>query len=52
LQDKLWVHGPGQEPREVYVVKGDADRLDKNKSGVGCCGASPASTPLISLSEA
>ncbi|WP_328863147.1 ArsI/CadI family heavy metal resistance metalloenzyme [Streptomyces sp. NBC_00306] len=25
LQDKVWVHGPGQEPWEVYVVKGDAD---------------------------
>lgn len=27
LQDKVWVHGPGREPWEVYVVKGDsADR--------------------------
>lgn len=26
-QDKVWVHGPGQEPWEVYVVKADADRL-------------------------
>ncbi|WP_328437381.1 VOC family protein [Streptomyces sp. NBC_00444] len=25
LQDKVWVHGPGQEPWEVYVVKADAD---------------------------
>ncbi|WST35641.1 VOC family protein [Streptomyces sp. NBC_01167] len=24
LQDKVWVHGPGQEPWEVYVVKADA----------------------------
>lgn len=23
-QDKVWVHGPGQEPWEVYVVKGDS----------------------------
>ncbi|MBI0296027.1 VOC family protein [Streptomyces sp. PRKS01-29] len=27
LQDKVWVHGPGKEPWEVYVVKGDADRM-------------------------
>jgi catechol 2,3-dioxygenase-like lactoylglutathione lyase family enzyme len=24
LQDKVWVHGPGQEPWEVYVAKADA----------------------------
>lgn len=24
LQDKVWVHGPGQEPWEVYVVKADS----------------------------
>jgi catechol 2,3-dioxygenase-like lactoylglutathione lyase family enzyme len=24
LQDKVWVHGPGQEPWEVYTVKADA----------------------------
>ncbi|MFJ3670487.1 ArsI/CadI family heavy metal resistance metalloenzyme [Streptomyces sp. NPDC090106] len=30
LQDKVWVHGPGKEPWEVYVVKADADTLDKN----------------------
>ncbi|NGO45594.1 ArsI/CadI family heavy metal resistance metalloenzyme [Streptomyces ureilyticus] len=27
LQDKVWVHGPGQEPWEVYVVKADAGSL-------------------------
>ncbi|MEU1657301.1 ArsI/CadI family heavy metal resistance metalloenzyme [Streptomyces griseofuscus] len=27
LQDKVWVHGPGKEPWEVYVVKADADTL-------------------------
>ncbi|MER7703718.1 ArsI/CadI family heavy metal resistance metalloenzyme [Kitasatospora sp. NPDC097605] len=25
VQDKVWVHGPGKEPWEVYVVKADAD---------------------------
>ncbi|MFE1951927.1 ArsI/CadI family heavy metal resistance metalloenzyme [Streptomyces sp. NPDC059524] len=36
LQDKVWVHGPGQEPWEVYVVKADADRLARQTSSV-CC---------------
>ncbi|MEV8394859.1 MULTISPECIES: ArsI/CadI family heavy metal resistance metalloenzyme [unclassified Streptomyces] len=30
LQDKVWVHGPGKEPWEVYVVKADADRMGKS----------------------
>jgi catechol 2,3-dioxygenase-like lactoylglutathione lyase family enzyme len=38
LQDKVWVHGPGSEPWEVYVVKGDADRLDKDTGSACCCG--------------
>ncbi|MFD0053497.1 ArsI/CadI family heavy metal resistance metalloenzyme [Streptomyces sp. NPDC127168] len=41
LQDKVWVHGPGKEPWEVYVVKADADTLgksaDPHPSGDGCC---------------
>ncbi|MEU5082353.1 MULTISPECIES: ArsI/CadI family heavy metal resistance metalloenzyme [Streptomyces] len=41
LQDKVWVHGPGREPWEVYVVKGDADTLGKSAraepNGDGCC---------------
>jgi hypothetical protein len=37
------VHGPGQEPWEVYVVKADADTLGKSDNGLadaaGCvCG--------------
>src|SRR6476661_5582979 len=41
LQDKVWVHGPGQEPWEVYVVKADADHLSKDGTADGnaCCGA-------------
>ena len=27
LQDKVWVHGPGEEPWEVYTVVADADSL-------------------------
>ena len=36
VQDKVWVTGPGQEPWEVYVVKGDADVLDR-AAGSACC---------------
>ncbi|MET7620388.1 ArsI/CadI family heavy metal resistance metalloenzyme [Streptomyces sp. NPDC005408] len=36
LQDKVWVHGPGREPWEVYVVKADADTLAKQQSST-CC---------------
>ena len=36
VQDKVWVTGPGQEPWEVYVVKGDADVLDKPADSA-CC---------------
>ncbi|MGW0821363.1 ArsI/CadI family heavy metal resistance metalloenzyme [Streptomyces sp. NPDC002845] len=46
LQDKVWVHGPGQEPWEVYVVKADTDTLTKQQADArrtspaeagGCC---------------
>ncbi|WP_017611234.1 ArsI/CadI family heavy metal resistance metalloenzyme [Nocardiopsis xinjiangensis] len=26
VQDKVWVHGPGKEPWEVYAVKDDSDQ--------------------------
>jgi catechol 2,3-dioxygenase-like lactoylglutathione lyase family enzyme len=48
LQDKVWVHGPGQEPWEVYVVKADADSLAKQENST-CC-ATPA-TDDISTAE-
>lgn len=39
LQDKVWVHGPGKESWEVYVVKADADQLGKSPAleGDACC---------------
>ncbi|KDQ67844.1 MULTISPECIES: ArsI/CadI family heavy metal resistance metalloenzyme [Streptomyces] len=40
LQDKVWVHGPGQEPWEVYVVKADADSLAKHRTST-CCTDTP-----------
>ncbi|MGC0345509.1 hypothetical protein RKD34_001089 [Streptomyces sp. SAI-218] len=36
LQDKVWVHGPGREPWEVYVVKADADTPDQADAGCAC----------------
>jgi catechol 2,3-dioxygenase-like lactoylglutathione lyase family enzyme len=36
LQDKVWVHGPGREPWEVYTVKADADTAAA-PSGDCCC---------------
>ncbi|MFF3763169.1 ArsI/CadI family heavy metal resistance metalloenzyme [Streptomyces sp. NPDC001922] len=46
LQDKVWVHGPGQEPWEVYVVKADADQLGKAPAlgGDACCGGETQAT--------
>ncbi|MFE1325230.1 ArsI/CadI family heavy metal resistance metalloenzyme [Streptomyces sp. NPDC058741] len=42
LQDKVWVHGPGREPWEVYVVKADADTLAKQRSSACCTGPAKA----------
>ncbi|MFI1471491.1 ArsI/CadI family heavy metal resistance metalloenzyme [Streptomyces wuyuanensis] len=36
VQDKVWVHGPGREPWEVYVVKADAGTLTEQR-GSTCC---------------
>ena len=36
VQDKVWVHGPGSEPWEVYVVKANADVLAKEPDST-CC---------------
>ena len=42
VQDKVWVTGPGDEPWEVYTVKGDAGALGK-QAGSTCC--APAHDP-------
>ncbi|MFE1440126.1 ArsI/CadI family heavy metal resistance metalloenzyme [Streptomyces sp. NPDC058739] len=44
LQDKVWVHGPGREPWEVYVVKADADTLTKEKNSSCCAGPATVET--------
>ncbi|MFC9592115.1 ArsI/CadI family heavy metal resistance metalloenzyme [Streptomyces sp. NPDC056944] len=38
LQDKVWVHGPGREPWEVYVVKADAGTLAEQQADACCSG--------------
>ena len=55
LQDKVWVHGPGDEPWEVYVVKGDADQLasDRGSGAVpGTCCTSDTDTTRTPVTEA
>lgn len=47
LQDKVWVHGPGQEPWEVYVVKADAGTLTKQSTSTG-----PADTDAEDAADA
>ncbi len=42
VQDKVWVHGPGSEPWEVYVVKADADVLAKGPDSACCTPAGQA----------
>jgi catechol 2,3-dioxygenase-like lactoylglutathione lyase family enzyme len=42
VQDKVWATGPGAEPWEVYVVKGDADTLAKAASSACCSPGAPA----------
>jgi catechol 2,3-dioxygenase-like lactoylglutathione lyase family enzyme len=52
-QDKVWVHGPGNEPWEVYTVKQDSQDFGTNgpiaamgESGGGdaCCGVNSCCT--------
>jgi hypothetical protein len=49
MTGRLWVHGPGKEPWEAYVVKADADTPGKSTppttEGDACCGTTPCCTP-------
>jgi hypothetical protein len=44
LQDKVWVTAPGGEPWETYVVKADADVLDKADNSA-CCAPDTGTEP-------
>jgi catechol 2,3-dioxygenase-like lactoylglutathione lyase family enzyme len=46
VQDKVWVHGPGNEPWEVYVVKADADTLAKQTDSTCCAATSDVGVPV------
>ena len=48
VQDKVWVTGPGDEPWEVYTVKGDADTLDK-AAGSACCAPAVGQTLVADI---
>lgn len=37
LQDKVWIEDPDGNAWEVFVVKGDADVMEKQPSTGGCC---------------
>ena len=39
VQDKVWVHGPGREPWEVYTVKADSPTYgtDSAATPATCC---------------
>ncbi|GAA0363959.1 ArsI/CadI family heavy metal resistance metalloenzyme [Microbispora corallina] len=50
LQDKVWVHGPGSEPWEVYVVKADADVLTKETDSA-CCASDDAAEETVTASK-
>jgi catechol 2,3-dioxygenase-like lactoylglutathione lyase family enzyme len=52
LQDKVWVHGPGQEPWEVYVVKADADSLAMQQGSTCCTGPADAAVDATEPSVA
>ena len=48
VQDKVWVTGPGGEPWEVYVVKGDAGTLERAAGSVCSAPAADATTAASS----
>jgi catechol 2,3-dioxygenase-like lactoylglutathione lyase family enzyme len=50
VQDKVWVTGPGSEPWEVYVVKGDADVMDKPTDSV-CCAPVPGQALVADIQQ-
>jgi catechol 2,3-dioxygenase-like lactoylglutathione lyase family enzyme len=43
-QDKVWVHGPGREPWEVYVVKADLATFGEAEM-CQCCAGNEAALP-------
>lgn len=44
LQDKVWVEDPDGNSWEVFVVKGEADVMEKTPSKAGCCAPTEVSS--------
>jgi catechol 2,3-dioxygenase-like lactoylglutathione lyase family enzyme len=56
VQDKVWVHGPGAEPWEVYTVKADATdatsiRPEGQADASGCECGTPVSSSGVPLTS-
>ena len=51
LQDKVWVHGPGQEPWEVYVVKADAEAMTKQQADPCCTDPAGSETAPVQAGD-
>lgn len=45
VQDKVWVHGPGREPWEVYVVKEDSATFGPTETAATCCADTETAVP-------
>ncbi|MGQ0845514.1 MAG: ArsI/CadI family heavy metal resistance metalloenzyme [Sporichthyaceae bacterium] len=52
VQDKVWVHGPGNEPWEVYVVKADAQNLAPSQDADCCVPSSEHGVPAAPAKSA
>jgi catechol 2,3-dioxygenase-like lactoylglutathione lyase family enzyme len=52
VQDKVWVHGPGAEPWEVYVVKADAASMYSDPDGECCLPTAVHGVPLPAAAQA
>ena len=52
VQDKVWVHGPGAEPWEVYVVKTDAPSMYQDGDGDCCLPTAVHGVPLPAVADA
>ncbi|HET6504355.1 MAG TPA: ArsI/CadI family heavy metal resistance metalloenzyme [Amycolatopsis sp.] len=50
-QDKVWVHGPGREPWEVYVVKGDSAAFGTGAQTVAAGCATTHEAPAGQVSD-
>jgi catechol 2,3-dioxygenase-like lactoylglutathione lyase family enzyme len=51
VQDKVWVHGPGAEPWEVYVVKADAGAMYQAEDGECCLPTAVHGVPLPATAQ-